>query len=226
MRQKYLNSMKNIIILLLGVTLLFSVLGTFNLLPDVEGMDNDAPACYSTLQDYSDDSAEYKDDLWNNDNYILKTKIVPPKTTPCPTSISPSASEYLKQTVSESTSSSSSSDVNDSYTLNSSASTVSPASASTVSPASASTVFPASASTIVPAPSPSSPTASTGALAPSDYSLNPTIDSTKKNDSCPPCPACERCPEPSFDCKKVPNYRSSSIGQYLPLPILTDFSKF
>ena len=27
---------------------------------------------------------------------------------------------------------------------------------------------------------------------------------------CPPCPACERCPEPSFECKKVPNYSEAS----------------
>lgn len=42
----------------------------------------------------------------------------------------------------------------------------------------------------------------------------------------PPCPACERCPEPSFDCKKVPNYRSTALGEYLPMPILNDFSSF
>jgi len=208
MRQKYLNNMKNILVLLLGVIILFSILGTFNLLPDVEGMhdDDDAPACYSTLHDFSynyhthhthDDSSEYEPDLWNKDNYILKTKIVPPKTTPCPSIITPTASEYLNQTFSES--SSSSSNVYDSYT---------PTPAPTPAP---------------PAPAPAS---SSGTLAPSDYSLNPTTDASKKNDSCPPCPACERCPEPSFDCKKVPNYRSSSIGQYLPLPILTDFSKF
>jgi hypothetical protein len=47
-----------------------------------------------------------------------------------------------------------------------------------------------------------------------------------KPETCPPCPACERCPEPAFDCKKVPNYRSPSIGQYLPMPILNDFSTF
>lgn len=46
--------------------------------------------------------------------------------------------------------------------------------------------------------------------------------------SCPepaPCPACARCPEPSFDCKKVPNY-SSTNSEYLPMPVLTDFSTF
>jgi hypothetical protein len=45
-------------------------------------------------------------------------------------------------------------------------------------------------------------------------------------DKVPPCPPCERCPEPSFDCKKVPNYRSSSIDDYMPKPILNDFSNF
>lgn len=46
---------------------------------------------------------------------------------------------------------------------------------------------------------------------------------------CPPCPPCARCPEPAFDCKKVPNYDISSpevLDKYLPKPILTDFSNF
>ena len=45
--------------------------------------------------------------------------------------------------------------------------------------------------------------------------------------TCPtpqPCPPCGRCPEPSFDCKKVPNY--SSTSNVLPVPVLTDFSQF
>ena len=41
-----------------------------------------------------------------------------------------------------------------------------------------------------------------------------------------PCPPCERCPEPAFDCKRVPNYNSTSINQYLPQPVLADFSQF
>ena len=35
---------------------------------------------------------------------------------------------------------------------------------------------------------------------------------------CPPCPSCARCPEPAFECKKVPNYGSSSLMGQLPLP--------
>lgn len=45
------------------------------------------------------------------------------------------------------------------------------------------------------------------------------------NDQCPPCPACARCPEPSFECKKVPNYDSIPESE-LPLPVLNDFSMF
>jgi len=77
----------------------------------------------------------------------------------------------------------------------------------------------------------------------------------------PPCPPCGRCPESSFECKKVPNYNrsdndsnmnynhknrdygnrdygnkgfsninfsntNSSYGDFLPRPVLTDFSQF
>ena len=41
----------------------------------------------------------------------------------------------------------------------------------------------------------------------------------------PPCPPCARCPEPAFDCKKVPNYNSNN-SDYLPRPVLADFSQF
>jgi len=55
--------------------------------------------------------------------------------------------------------------------------------------------------------------------------LNQQLKTTNKEE-CPACPACERCPEPAFECKKVPNYRSPSIDNYMPVPILNDFSKF
>jgi len=53
----------------------------------------------------------------------------------------------------------------------------------------------------------------------------PTSSNCPRDKPPPPCPPCARCPEPSFDCKKVPNYQSSN-EQYLPKPILTDFSSF
>ena len=45
------------------------------------------------------------------------------------------------------------------------------------------------------------------------------------NVKCPPCPPCARCPEPAFDCKRVPVYRESD-DRYLPRPVLSDFSTF
>lgn len=51
--------------------------------------------------------------------------------------------------------------------------------------------------------------------------INKCHDNEKK---CPPCPACARCPEPNFECKKVPNYRATNTE--LPMPLLNDFSQF
>jgi len=47
-------------------------------------------------------------------------------------------------------------------------------------------------------------------------------DKTSSPDVCPPCPACDRCPEPTVDCKKVIHYKD----QQYPVPVIDDFSKF
>ncbi len=52
-----------------------------------------------------------------------------------------------------------------------------------------------------------------------------TIDEKFHRKKCPPCPPCERCPEPSFTCKKVPDYSFTNMN-YLPKPMLNDFSQF
>ena len=84
------------------------------------------------------------------------------------------------------------------------------------------------------------------ALSPSTFPMNapggiPGMNSVSGNDQanaggggggggasdhkCPPCPACARCPEPAFECKKVPNYsRSEDINA--PRPVMADFSQF
>jgi len=56
---------------------------------------------------------------------------------------------------------------------------------------------------------------------------DPIINSSDKFDvsKCPACPPCARCPEPAFDCKKVPNYNAFNPS-YMPVPVLTDFSNF
>lgn len=46
-----------------------------------------------------------------------------------------------------------------------------------------------------------------------------------KKETCPPCPPCGRCPESSFECKKVPNYNALNNSD-LPIPVLNDFSSF
>ena len=50
----------------------------------------------------------------------------------------------------------------------------------------------------------------------------PTVNCDKCANSdankCQPCPACARCPEPSFECKKVPNYNSKGLMNQLPIP--------
>ena len=53
----------------------------------------------------------------------------------------------------------------------------------------------------------------------------PTAASCPRQEKCPPCPACARCPEPSFECKKVPNYNNVN-NMSLPIPVLNDFSSF
>ena len=46
-----------------------------------------------------------------------------------------------------------------------------------------------------------------------------------KDKECQACPPCGRCPEPSFECKKVPNYNAIN-NEYLPTPILNSFAGF
>ena len=53
----------------------------------------------------------------------------------------------------------------------------------------------------------------------------PAASSCPRQEKCPPCPACARCPEPAFECKKVPNYNAIN-SEYLPSPVLNDFSQF
>lgn len=53
----------------------------------------------------------------------------------------------------------------------------------------------------------------------------PEVKACPREKPSPPCPPCARCPEPSFECKKVPNY-SSKRNDSLPRAVLADFSQF
>ena len=54
----------------------------------------------------------------------------------------------------------------------------------------------------------------------------PPLTTCPRQTPCPPCPPCGRCPEPSFTCEKVPNYTSPGSSEYVPRPVLADFSQF
>ncbi len=53
----------------------------------------------------------------------------------------------------------------------------------------------------------------------------PDVTVCPKEKKCTPCPPCARCPEPSYECKLIPNY--NVLGDdIVPRPVLTDFSNF
>lgn len=69
----------------------------------------------------------------------------------------------------------------------------------------------------------SSPEPSTNDITNNTVSSGPaSVD----GDKCPPCPACQRCPEPVVECKKVVNYSNAANSGQLPVPYINDFSKF
>jgi hypothetical protein len=94
-------------------------------------------------------------------------------------------------------------------------------------------------SQIVPPVCPVCITGSSGSTSNNSTSNNSTSNNSTSNSGssssswnspsnepkCPPCPACARCPESNFECKKIPNY-SAIDNQYLPMPVLSDFSTF
>jgi hypothetical protein len=53
----------------------------------------------------------------------------------------------------------------------------------------------------------------------------PVISCLQEKEKCAPCPPCGRCPEPAFECRKVPNYNSND-EDFLPRPVLNNFSQF
>ena len=254
--KKKLNYIKIIILILIVVTILFAILGSFKSKENME----DAPQCYSDLksdvQCYSDvlasndadsEHAPYNESKLTepDDKYILKTKIIPPKGTSCPIEISGPASKYLngitpdenKTKDSDAASGGSTTQIQNSSNTNSSNTSSSVMNVTNIagkndsdSAKSNSTPVAAESSSStpsqVPGPGHEAIVQNTAALNEIKGSITQINQQKPKPETCPPCPACERCPEPAFDCKKVPNYRSPSIGQYLPMPILNDFSTF
>ena len=64
---------------------------------------------------------------------------------------------------------------------------------------------------------------------PEAIQLEEEKNTESKKDTCPPCPPCARCPEPSFECKKVPTYSNVDFMKNVPMvpePVRPDYTTF
>ena len=221
-----LSKVAVLVIILIGVTLLFAILGSLNIKPSVEGFQEDTIGCSGELVPKCHDKvlrfADYQEDP--ADDYILKTELVVPTCPTCPmyhedSDIKPSYSSGIASGAGDANGSSDVVD-DDAYKQQQWEDTHV-----------ADEPIVEETKPIPPAAPPTYKQTPQVGLAGSDTPMaaNPTPVSTPapaKSEDTPPCPACERCPEPAFECKKVPNYRSPSIQNYMPIPVLNDFSKF
>lgn len=209
---------------------------------------DDVPACYSTIVD---DDALYNYN-YHDDKYILKTEVVPPVCPACPSLINGHSHE---ENVGENTEilgtdqvNASSGDIN----VLSQSQTSSVEETSNINTSNTNNTSNITNTNIYNQESPSNQDSTettqqgvglgSGLGGGQDNSsvssyqkeierLKAELNKLKQSngngtDSCPPCPPCDRCPEPSFSCEKVLNYRSPNVGNYLPLPVLNDFSSF
>jgi hypothetical protein len=80
-------------------------------------------------------------------------------------------------------------------------------------------------SEIVPPVCPACPAMKCDAAAGSNGGGSGSGSGSGSENKCPPCPPCARCPEPAFECKKVPNYNSNNENAF-PRPVLNSFSQF
>ena len=205
----------------------------------------DVPACYSTIVD---DETLYNYNHYD-DNYILKTEVVPPVCPACPSLINGHSHE---ENVGENTSilgtdqASTNGDINV-VSQEQTTSVEETTNTNTSNTSNVTNIYNEDSSNQDSSNQDSSnqqqnqsqqltmPSLPSGS-SPEDYQkeierLKAEIKQLKQSnggtsDSCPPCPPCDRCPEPSFSCEKVINYRSPNVGNYLPLPVLNDFSTF
>jgi hypothetical protein len=217
-------------IIFIGVTLLFAVLGSFNINPSVEGFKDDVvgctgeivPECHSKVLNFAGYSEDYADD------YILKTEVVYPAGTTCPSyyqeaDIKPALDDGVAANAGDANGESDKVD-DDAYKLQNPENEKKEEVKEVKEEPKPQPV--AAPATYTPPPTP--PVGLAGSATPMAAAPSPVSTPAPCNDKpeTPPCPACERCPEPAFECKKVPNYRSPSMQNYMPLPVLNDFSKF
>ena len=246
MNMKY----KMVFIMLLVVIFTFAVIGTHNTTV-FEGLENstenvpmcgdtsDVPACYSTVQyeDYEQFDASKQYDHMND--YILKTQVVPPVCPACPSFHGKSLEEEKKKHDEEKKKHDEEKKKHDEEKKKHDEEPLPPRGQQQQEQEQEQEQGQSqsqSTSTNVNVTVPSQ-----GSAFPSNPNSN-NVDDLKqqirqlkqqmnqkggqRSSEIPPCPACERCPEPAFTCEKVPNYRSTQIGSYLPIPVVNDFSTF
>ena len=196
----------------------------------------DVPTCSAVVLDH--DPYEYTANAMNGEDYILKTQIVPPICPGYPSVINEQfqdesgvqnvydeeidGNQYGSSSTTTSIVNNSISNVQNS-TSSSSSSVVQndqPSEQPSEQPSKQSL-----SSTNVPS-NDSSSKAEIERLKAEITRLKQQSQNNSNKEDCPPCPPCDRCPEPIFTCEKTINYRSPNVGQYLPLPVLNDFSTF
>lgn len=237
-----------LVVLLLFIIFTFAFLASVRSEPMTnvkEGMDvpvcsgNEAPGCYATVMDQSYwDNNQFND----SDDYLLKTEIVPPVCPACPSVINQHSHDEVVGSQNEVLAGSNYNETN--ITNINNEETIVNENNENVD-----------TEVIVQEPAQQEPNNNEqaqqsqnnnqqqisdsllqqyektindlrGQLSNLKQSNNSSNGSGEKNGECPPCPAPMRCPEPAFSCQKVINYRSPSAGQYLPMPVLNDFSTF
>lgn len=245
MKMKLTNKIKNIIVILLIGVLLFVILGAFNYTyqegykhsSDKDSSDNDVPTC--------SDSLENDEEQNMYDNWFLKTKMVPPICPTCPYYFPLDKKEDKKddekkdneedEDINDNSGNQNDNSINQKLINNSDNSINQNVNQQQSADNKWNNLFGNNSITFGGNKTTTQPnynTSQIGTLAgsgPAPVNNNSPVSTPAQagsNDSCPPCPACERCPEPAFECKKVPNYRSASMDNYMPLPVLNDFSRF
>ena len=210
--------------------------------PDVPSCDyhtmGSAPECYPSLLD---NASSYSSDFLNAEDYISKTEIVPPVCQACPTLIDGHVHEkmYNEETGQNTPILGQGSNIN---MVNQSQSSLNQEEITNTENITNTNIYntknqaepetetePEAEEAIVDneiIPSQDEKQVEIDRLKEEIRVLKESKNGTKDGDSCPPCPPCARCPEPSFSCEKVLNYRSPNVGNYLPLPVLNDFSTF
>ena len=184
---------------------------------DSSGSNSSVPGCYNTVR--GDTYNGFMNDFLTSD-YILKTQMVTPV---CPNNpVGEVGTEYGKEDRIVTP--------EDDLTKKDAAKTdyepadVKPDVSKTPSFLSGDLFGSAQGTASTPTPAQSQPTADVK----NTYLLNApttTVKPEPSRGSCPPCPSCQRCPEPVVECKRVVNYNAAGVSN-LPVPMIADFSKF